>query len=315
MTSASVAAFPSHSTLHSTLTDTVARAAALPLTGLQPRRTLQLADKKADWKAALATLRRFAASPGYQAPFDLHAHAALENYWQWQAAGHTACELLVYGIDLGLPAATLRPIFQDVAALWCDMAAVADHARRSMAAETGAPFGVPAPIATRTAEYRDAVMLMGLAVLLDAPEDIPALVEHTLAFDTDRLLDYLSAAAIELEEASDDLFHRRPYGALAPFFDQLGDALPAPLVDYLQLQYSDFHRQSPKAQKKGGPWLGTWYWALEVGALSVLYGWDDAALRACPHYPVDLVDFARAHAAQAAQAMPTEAPSPETCDD
>nr|WP_275585133.1 PoNe immunity protein domain-containing protein [Stenotrophomonas maltophilia] len=35
------------------------------------------------------------------------------------------------------------------------------------------------------------------------------------------------------------------------------------------------------------------YWALEVAALVVLYGGEDAALRTCPHYPSDLVDFAR----------------------
>lgn len=285
------AAFP----LSSQLADTVAQAAAIPLTGLQPRRKLVLDDKKADWKASQATLRHFAASPGYQAPVQLQAHAALENYWQWQAAGQEACDLLVYGIDLGLPVDALRPLYLSVTALWRDTAMVADHARQCMVQETGAPYGVPAPIATRTAEYRYAALLMTLAVLLDAAEEIPALIEHTLAFDTDRLLDYLSAATIELEEASDDIFHPRPYGALAPFFDQLGDALPDPLVAYLKVHYSDFHRLSPQQQKKGGPWLGTWYWALEVGALSVLYGWDDTALRNCPHYPADLVDFARNH--------------------
>ncbi|MDR2325004.1 MAG: DUF1911 domain-containing protein [Acidovorax sp.] len=280
------------------LADIVQHATAIRLTGLQPRRTLNLADKKSDWKAALATLRRFAASPGYQAPLQLQAHAALENYWQWQAAGQEACHLLVYGIDLGLPAATLRPLYLGTAALWRDAASVAEHARQSMAQATAAPYGVPAPIATRTSDYRYAVLLTSLAVLLDAPEAIAALVEHTLGLDTDRLLDYLSAAALELEQASDDLFHRRPYGALAAFFDQLGDALPDPLVGYVQSQYSDFHRLSPKQQKKGGPWLGTWYWALEVAALSALYGWDDAALRASPHYPADLVDFVRERQAQ-----------------
>lgn len=275
------------------LADTVAHATTLALTNLQPRRSLHLADKQADWQEALTTLQHFAARPGYQAPLQFQAYAALENYWQWQSAGHTACRLLVYGIDLGLPAAALRALYPGIAALWCDMAAVADHARYSMAQATDAPYGVPAPLATRTAAYRDAVLLMALAVLLDVPDEIPALMEHALAFDTDRLLDYLSAAALDLEQASDDLFHQRPYGALAAFFDQLGDAQPDPLVDYLQSQYSDFHRQSPARQKKGAPWLGTGYWALEVGALSVLYGWDDAALRACPHYPADLVDFAR----------------------
>ncbi len=34
----------------------------------------------------------------------------------------------------------------------------------------------------------------------------------------------------------------------------------------------------------------------EVAALVVLYGGDDAALRTCPHYPSDLVDFARPQA-------------------
>lgn len=284
-----IAAFPrSHP-----LADTVAHARTLALTELLPRRRLQQADALADWNEALDALQHFDASQGYQAPLQLQAHAALENYWQWQSAGHTACQLLVHGIDLGLPAAALRALYPGIAALWCDMAAVADHARHSLAQASGAPYGVPAPLAPRTAAYRDAVLLMALAILLDVPDEIPALVEHALDFDTDRLLDYLSAAALDLEQASDDLFHLRPYGALAAFFDQLGDALPDPLVDYLQSQYSDVLHLPPAQPKAGAPWLGTGYWALEVGALSVLYGWDDAALRACPHYPADLVDFAR----------------------
>jgi len=275
------------------LADTVAHARSLALTDLPPRRRLQQADTLADWSEALTALQHFAASQAYQTPLQLQAHAALENYWQWQSAGHTACQLLLHGIDLGLPAAALRALYPGIAALWCDMAAVADHARHSMAQASGTLYGVPAPLATRTAAYRDAVLLMALAILLDAPEHIPALVEHALAFDTDRLLDYLSAAALDLEQASDDLFHPRPYGALAAFFDQLGDALPDPLVDYLQSQYSNVLHLPPAQQKAGAHWLGTGYWALEVGALSVLYGWDDAALRTCPHYPADLVDSAR----------------------
>lgn len=267
----------------------------IPLTSLSPRRTLNLADKKADWNAALATLQRFAASPGYQAPLNLQAHAALENYWGWQAAGQEACHLLIYGVDLGLPGDVLRPIYLETVALWKDAAAVASHARTSMSQATGEDYGVPAPINARSAEYQYAVILMALAVLLDAPEEIPAIVEQVLAFDTDRLLDYLSAAAIELEEVNEALFHPRPYGALLPFFELLGEPSPEPLVAYVQTQYADFLCLTPSQQKKGQPWLGTFFWALEVGALSVLYGWDDAALRALPHYPADLVDFAHAH--------------------
>lgn len=270
----------------------------IPLTRLNPRRALNLADKKADWKAALATLQRFANSPGYQTPLDLQAHAALENYWGWQAAGQEACHLLIYGIDLGLSGDVLRPIYLETVALWKDTAAVAGHARTSMGQAAGEKYGddyaVPAPINAHSAEYKYAVILMALAVLLDAPEEIPTIVEQVLDFDTDRLLDYLSAAAIEVQEVNETLFHPRPYGALLPFFELLGEPSPEPLVAYVQTQYADFLRLSPSQQKKGKPWLGTFFWALEVGALSVLYGWDDAELRALPHYPADLVDFARA---------------------
>ena len=281
---------------HSQLATACASWQQLPLSALSPRRPLNLADKKADWKAALATLQRFALSPGYQAPLTLQAQAALENYWSWQAAGQEACRLLIYGIDLGLTGEALRPIYLETVALWKDAAAVAGHARASMSQASGAEYGVPAPINTRSAEYQYSVILMALAVLLDAPEEIPAIVEQVLDFDTDRLLDYLSAAAIELEEVNEALFHPRPYGALLPFFELLGEPSPEPLVAYVQAQYVDFLRLSPSQQKKGKPWLGTFFWALEVGALSVLYGWDDAELRALPHYPADLVDFASAHA-------------------
>ncbi|MEG0148052.1 MAG: DUF1911 domain-containing protein [Comamonas sp.] len=265
----------------------------IPLAGCTPRRPLHLADKKADWKAALATLQRFADNPGYKAPLQLQAQAALENYWDWQAAAQEACHLLIYGVDLGLSGYVLRPVYLETVALWKDAAAVAVHARASMGHATGADYGVPAPINTRSAQYKYAVILMALAVLLDAPEEIPAIVEQMLVFDTDRLLDYLSAGALELDEINETLFHPRPYGALLPFFEQLGEAEPELLRPYLQTQYAQFHRLSPKQQKKGGPWQGTFYWALEVSALSVLYGWDDGDLRTSPHYLADLVDFTR----------------------
>lgn len=284
---------------HSQLAAACASWQQIPLTACTPRRLLHLADKKADWKAALTTLQRFAASAGYQAPLELQAHAALENYWGWQAAGQEACRLLIYGLDLGLPGAVLRPIYLETVALWLDAAFVASHARTRMSQATGADYGVLAPINTRSAEYQYAVILMALAVLLDAPEEIPAIVEQVLDFETDRLLDYLSAAAIELEEVNETLFHPRPYGALLPFFELLGEPSPEPLVGYVQTQYADFLRRSPQQQKKGKPWLGTFFWALEVGALSVLYGWDDAQLRALPHYPADLVDYARQRTAAA----------------
>lgn len=279
---------------HSQLAKACAAWSAMSLTGLTPRRKPDISDKKADWKEALAALGRFAASPGYTKPMAMQARAALENYRQWQTAGQQACHLLVYGMDLGLSGDMLRPIYLETVALWKDAAAVANHAGASMA-KSGQDYGVEAPIATRSNAYRYAVMLLALASLLDALDDVPAIVEQVLAFDTDRLLDYLSAGAIELEAVNETLFHERPYGDLLPFFEQLDVALPDPLLPYLKTQYEEFHRLSPRQQQQGGPWLGTCYWALEVAALSVLYNWDDAALRTSPCYPADLVDFARAH--------------------
>lgn len=278
---------------YSQLGPATAQWAALSLTGLTPRRPLELADKQADWKSTVTQLQHFARSSDYRAPQQLHAHAALECSWHWQRMAAAGCQLLIYGIDLGLPGAVLRPVLVEVVALWKDLSQVLNHARSSMqAVEPG--FGVPAPLAPRTGQYREALILLSLAVLLDAQEEIPAIVEQLLAFDTDRLLDYLSAAMLDLEEASDDCFHPHPYAQLTPFFDQLGDApSPAPLVAYLQSQYHDHFLLPAKKQTAGGR-IHCGAWALEVAALSVLYGWDDAPLRAFRHYPGDLVDFARA---------------------
>ena len=277
----------------SQLHEACAQWAQIALTDLKPRRKLDLSDKKADFQEALSALKRFAKSSGYKAPQKLKAHAALENAWLWQAAAQQACQLLIYGIDLGLTPAVLRPIFMETAALWRDTAQVFQHAQQAMSKESGEPYGVPAAIVTSSSEYKYAVQLLSLAVLLDAQEEISHLLEHVLAFDTDRLLDYLCAGVLELEEASETLYHRRPYGQLLPFFEQLGEAQPDLLRPYLQSEYEDFMLLSPKQQKKAGPWMGTGYWALEVAALSVLYDWDDTLLRESPNYPVDLVDCVR----------------------
>ena len=71
---------------------------------------------------------------------------------------------------------------------------------------------------------------------------------------------------------------------------------PSLLAGYLQTQYRDFFQLAPKAQKRTRRLVGpnAWgYWALEVAAMAVVYGGDDAVLRTCPHYPSDLVDYAR----------------------
>ena len=138
---------------HGQLAAACAEWAKISLTGLQPRRNLNLSDKKADWKEALSALKRFANSDSYKAHQDFQAHAALENYWKWKEAGEQARWLLIYGIDLGLNGDVLRPIYQEVTALWIDAASVAEQVRASMAQETGEDYGVAPPINTRADDY------------------------------------------------------------------------------------------------------------------------------------------------------------------
>lgn len=204
----------------------------------------------------MSALTRFAGSAGYQTPQAFAAQAALENYGQWQQAGKQAHGLLVHGIDLGLSGDVLRPVYQEIVALWRDAAGVAEHALASLRQATGEDHGVAAPISSRSADYPIGVTLLSLATLLDVQEAVPALVEQVLAFDTDQLLDYLSAGALELEEVSETLYHPRPYGALRPFFEQVTEALPEPLLPYLHTQYLEFFQRSPQQPKKRPPVAG-----------------------------------------------------------
>ncbi|HEJ1110181.1 TPA: DUF1911 domain-containing protein [Pseudomonas aeruginosa] len=165
------------------------------------------------------------------------------------------------------------------------------------AEEVGELFGLDVVISMLADDQAIRGVLLAMGVLLDAQELIPALVEEVLQFDTDRLLDYLGAAAIGLTSASEETFHPRPFGQLRAFFEEADGSDAQALAPYLQSQYREFFQLSPKAQKKTrrltGPYAWGW-WAMEVSALGVLYGWDDGVLRASPHYLGDLVDYARA---------------------
>ena len=280
---------------HSHLAQALDRWAALSWRGVQPRRRLDLADWQADWRDNLQLLRRFATSAHYGQPQTFAGHAALENSMRWEAAAQAASNQLLKALDRGLAGAALRLMYRDVVAVWRDLAEVLRHAQDSLHA-AGVDQQVGVPIRADTQQYEFALQLLALGVLLDAQDEIPGIVEHLLHFRTDRLLDYLSAQALGLEEASEQTFHPRPFGQLAAFFEQLGEPSPEPLAAYLDEQYRCFFLLSPRQQKSTRRLIGpqAWgYWALEVSALTVLYGWDDALLRSSPHYLADLVDFAR----------------------
>lgn len=246
-------------------------AEALPLwrnlarTDRAPRRNIDLADWKADWRELIAALDRFSRSHGYRQPFAAQGHAALENAWAWGQAAENASTLLLKAIDRGLAGAELRSIYLETAALWLDYSRLLGAARDSLREQGEVDFETAPALAPRTGQYPFALQLLAMGVLLDAQELIPALVEEVLQFDTDRLLDYLGAAALGLTSASEETFHPRPFGQLRAFFEEADGSDAQALAPYLQSQYREFFQLSPKAQKKtrrlpaptpgaGGPW-------------------------------------------------------------
>lgn len=268
----------------------IAQCQALPLATFEPRRSVHMASWQEEWQDQLAMLSAWVQDPGYtEVASQMDADTLQDACLQWENAAQTASALLRLALDRGVPPATLQTLYVQIVAVWHAYAQVLQHA-----IEAGCAPKAQA-IRPETAEYQFALQLLCLGVLLNEEGEIPAIVEALLCHRTDRLLDYLSAAAIDLQEAKDDCWHPQPFEGLNDFLDQYGEVLPEPLLPYLDQHYSRFFALSPAAQKNHprlvGPQAWGW-WALEVGALVALYGLDDTALREHAHYPADLVDYA-----------------------
>ena len=272
------------------VTQLLAQCQSLATTTLEPRRKLHLPTWQDEWEDHLAMLSNALKDDVFQLHTTEMETSDLEDACiQWSNVAETASTLLRLALDRGTPAHVLRPLYLSVVAVWGGYATVLEHAHQAgHTQQTG-------PIRTDTAQYQFALQLLAMAVLLDEEGEIPTIVEQLLHTRTDRLLDYLSAAAMDLEEANDHCLHAQPFEGLNEFFDQYGEVTPDPLQPYLEQHYSRFFALSPSEQKKEprlqGPQAWDW-WALEVGALVALYGLDDSALRSNPHYPADLVDYA-----------------------
>ncbi len=255
-----------------------------------PRRLLDAQAWQEDWQDTLATLETFVEEGCYGRDLDgMDEYELEEACLQWEHAAHLASTLLRQMVDRGLPPEDLPPFYRDALGVWHDLAQAVKRA-----CDAGK---LPSAQVLRpdTQDYQYALQLLALGVLLDAQDEIPGIVEHLLLFQTDRLLDYLSAAATGIQEASETTVHPNPFGGLAAFFEQYGEVSPEPLEPYLEQHYSQYFALPPRQQKKQGRLTGpqAWgWWALEVAALVTLYELDDSQLRRNPHYPVDLADYA-----------------------
>jgi len=282
-------------TISSLLNNAIPRWKTLPKTSATPRRAIRLDDWQADWNANIALLTRYCRAEHDDSSV-LQGHAALEYVWQWKAAAEAGSNLLLKGIDRGFDGQVLRQLYIEVVELWLHQAQLLNHAHNSLQ-QQNIELTTGALLTPRSREeYPFALQLLAMGVLLNEQEQLPALVEHVLHFDTDRLLDYLTAPALGLTEAADAIFHPRPFSTLFAALNDNPVFTPANLSGYLQTQYREFFQMSPKAAKKTKRLIGPdcWgYWAMEVSALTVLYGGDDTELRSNPHYLADLVDFSR----------------------
>ncbi len=173
-----------------------------------------------------------------------------ENAWAWGQAAENASTLLLKAIDRGLAGAELRSIYLETAALWLDYSRLLGAARDSLREQGEVDFETAPALAPRTGQYPFALQLLAMGVLLDAQELIPALVEEVLQFDTDRLLDYLGAAALGLTSASEETFHPRPFGQLRAFFEEADGSDAQALAPYLQSQYREFFQLSPRRRRR-----------------------------------------------------------------
>lgn len=159
---------------------------------------LRLPDWQADWNAGMALLARHARNGGEPAEEPLQGYAALEHAYGWEAVAQTGSNLLLKGIDRGFAPTALQQMHADVTDLWLEDAHLLAIARDSLQ-QQGHDIALAAPLQPRTTQhYEYALQLLSLGVLLDVQDRLPALVEQVLCFETDRVLDYLSAPALGL---------------------------------------------------------------------------------------------------------------------
>ncbi len=276
---------------HTALPNLLHHCQALPWHRLAPRQRMDVERWHEAWADTLANLHEFA-SHGYYGidVLDLDRASQQRARDAWHTAALQALRLPNLAYSRGLPPANIEVLFEHVLH-WCYEYAALVRSTHDMGC------GSATPLNADSTDYPAAVQLLALPVLLERQELIPVIAKRLLQNRCDRLLDYLSAAACDKSEASEQVFCPQPYGALTAFFEAL-EVQPAPLQHYLQTAYGESATIINAALTSIG-WSGlstdpdAHYWAWEVAALVVLYELDDSAWAKHPRYPADMVAFAR----------------------
>lgn len=154
--------------------------------------------------------------------------------------------------------------------------------------------------------YIEALWLLSLTKLLGLGDEQIARVANIYAADetndgADELFEALLAKLGRKSYFAEGLIHEDPYQLLLDCIKAEPDDRPALMTAYLKRWFKG-HKEcdwwGSHIPRKGTTVLDTGffgYWAFEAALVTYLWDIDDFSYRDLPHYPKDLIDYARAN--------------------
>jgi hypothetical protein len=154
--------------------------------------------------------------------------------------------------------------------------------------------------------YVEALWLLSLAKLLGLGEAHVERVANIYAADetndgADELFELILAKLGRKSFAAEGLIHEDPYQLLLDCIKAEPEQRPALMTQFLKRWYKgqkECDWWGSHIPRKGTTVLDTGffgYWAFEAALVTYLWDIDDRSYRDLPHYPKDLIDYARAN--------------------
>lgn len=173
--------------------------------------------------------------------------------------------------------------------------------------------------------YVQALWFLSLAKLLGlGPEQIERIANFYAADETndgaDELFELILAKLGRKSFDAEGLIHEDPYQLLLDCIKAEPEQRPALMTQFLKRWFKgqkECDWWGSHIPRKGTTILDTGffgYWAFEAALVTYLWDIDDSSYRDLPHYPKDLIDFARANAQRDANGKgPSRVPGGQPC--